>query len=327
MHWQSVRKIAIQLLFWKLFLLSAGLLSAQADEEVALFQQDDLEILYGNVQRPNGMVWFDEKLYVACSGDWTIYEIDIESGTTRTYIFGVQNAHSLYAEVGLNEKTELWVPDFVTHDLLRINPLNAPITVLAGGLAGGWDIAYLDDDRFLISNLLSDSVLTVSRFGEVETVVERLRSPTGLVVDGGAFYVANTGSVRRSIEWFTLRQIAALDEPLDASRVESATLVSGLQNVSNLGLAADGMLYFAYSEGALGVIGRVDAHHCRDQGGCSIEEVVVVVRTALAAPLAGLTLTPDGRLYFHSLYKPEIYWLQLPKETISQAESTPESES
>ena len=322
MHWltRGITRIA---------LLSMWLLSASgvARAQDALFRQSDLQVLYGNVQRPNGMTWFNDKLYVACSGDWTIYEIDIEAGTTRTYIFGVQNANSLFAEVDADGVTQLWVPDFATDDFLRIHPRNVPTTVLEGGLAGGWGLAYLDEDHFIISNLLADTVLAVSRFGETETLVERLRSPTGLVLDGGALYVANTGSARRSIEWFTLRQIRADDEPLNAMEVTNALLVGGLQNVTGLVLAEDGWLYFAYSEGALGVIGRVDAHQCRDQGGCQADEVEVVARTALAAPLAGLTLAPDGRLYFHSLYKPEIYWLQLPEADATQGDSSSESES
>lgn len=296
-----------------------------ANAQEALFQQNDLRILYGDVQRPNGMTWFNEKLYVACTGDWTVYEIDVEAGTTRTYIFGVQNANSLYAELGTDNLTQLWVPDFVTNEFLRIHPNSSPTTILDEGLAGGWGLDYLDEDRFILSNLLADTVIAVSRFGEVETLVERLRSPTGLVLDGGAFYVANTGSVRRSIEWFTLRQIAAQAEPLNANEVNNALLVGGLQNVTGLALAEDSWLYFAYSEGALGVIGRVNPHDCRDKGGCQADEVEVVVRTALEAPLAGLTLSPDGRLFFHSLYKPEIYWLQLPALDSTQGNSLRES--
>src|SRR5262245_15607115 len=40
------------------------------------FTQEDLSVLTGNIQRPNGLAWHDNKLYVSCSGDWTVYEID-----------------------------------------------------------------------------------------------------------------------------------------------------------------------------------------------------------------------------------------------------------
>ncbi|MCY3935993.1 MAG: hypothetical protein OXG09_08400 [Chloroflexi bacterium] len=297
-----------------LWCFSVGYSSAQD----ALFEQDDLKILYGNVQRPNGMVWHNDKLYVACSGDWTIYEINLEKETTRTYIFGVQNANSLFAEFDAEGVTQLWVPDFVTHELLNIHPRRRPTTVIDRGLAGAWGIAFRDEGQFLISNLLADSIVSVSRAGKFTTLVQQLRSPTGLVLDGGVIYVANTGSVRRSIEWFTLRQISAQDQPLNATQVEHASLVQGLQNVTGLTLSADGWLYFAYSAGEYGEIGRVNPHHCRDSGGCQAEDVEVVVQTALPAPIAGLTLSPDGRLYFHSLYKPEIYWLQLPQDDRQQ---------
>lgn len=292
----------------------------------ALFEQDDLKILYGNVQRPNGMVWHNDKLYVACSGDWTIYEINVEKETTRTYIYGVQNANSLHAEFDADGVTQLWVPDFATHELLNIHPGRRPTKIIDRGLAGAWGIALQDEDQFLISNLLADSIVSVSRSGQFSTLVQQLRSPTGLVRDGGVIYVANTGSVRRSIEWFTLRQISAQDQPLNATKVEDASLVQGLQNVTGLSLSEDGWLYFAYSEGEYGVIGRVDPHHCRDIGGCQADAVEVVVKTALPAPLAGLTLSPDGRMYFHSLYKPEIYWLQLPENVLQRASITLQSD-
>src|SRR5262245_15258582 len=53
--------------------------------------QSDLAILTGNVQRPNGLVFFNEKLYTACNGDFTVYEIDATTASTRTYIWGVRN--------------------------------------------------------------------------------------------------------------------------------------------------------------------------------------------------------------------------------------------
>ena len=198
----ATNKITVLITFCILWLIFVGESSAQE----ALFEQDDLKILYGNVQRPNGMTWHNDKLYVACSGDWTIYEINVEEGTTKTYIFGVQNANSLYAETDSEGITQLWVPDFVTNKLLNIHPRRVPTIIVERGLSGSWGIAYQDEDRFLISNLLSDTIISVSRFGEVETLVQRLRSPTGLVLDGGALYVANTGSVRRSIEWYTFRR-------------------------------------------------------------------------------------------------------------------------
>src|ERR1041384_7871533 len=36
------------------------------------FTQADLSLLTGNIQRPNGLVWHDGKIYAACSGDWTV---------------------------------------------------------------------------------------------------------------------------------------------------------------------------------------------------------------------------------------------------------------
>src|SRR5262249_964887 len=83
--------------------------------------QADLSILTGNVQRPNGLVWHNNKLYTACNGDFTVYEIDDTTAATRTYIWGVRNAHTLYAEDTAQGELNIWAPDFQTNELLRID--------------------------------------------------------------------------------------------------------------------------------------------------------------------------------------------------------------
>jgi hypothetical protein len=88
-------------------------------------------------------------------------------------------------------------------------------------------------------------------------------------------------------------------------------LVSGLQNTTGLVLGPDGYLYFAYALGTRGVVGRVDPDVCRERGGCSNTDVEIVVFTELAAPLAGLTISPDMRLFVHTMFSPDIYWVQL----------------
>jgi hypothetical protein len=71
------------------------------------------------------------------------------------------------------------------------------------------------------------------------------------------------------------------------------------------------MLYFAYALGTRGVVGRVDPEFCMENGGCSNDQVEVVLFTELAAPLAGLTFSDDMRLFVHTIYRPEIYWVQI----------------
>src|SRR5690242_11750481 len=56
--------------------------------------QSDLSIVTGNIQRPNGIAWYDNKLYTVCSGDWTLYAIDPTNGNTTQYIYGIKNAHT-----------------------------------------------------------------------------------------------------------------------------------------------------------------------------------------------------------------------------------------
>ncbi len=66
-------------------------------------------------------------------------------------------------------------------------------------------------------------------------------------------------------------------------------LVSGLQNTTGLQLGTDGMLYFAYALGNRGMVGRVDPQVCLANGGCSNDQVEIVLYSDLSAPLAGLT--------------------------------------
>ena len=82
--------------------------------------QDDLQLLVGNVQRPNAMVWFEDHLYTVCNGDWTIYQIDDRSGDTITYVFGVKNGHSMLME-STDAGFDLWVPDPESETLWKVN--------------------------------------------------------------------------------------------------------------------------------------------------------------------------------------------------------------
>ncbi len=264
------------------------------------FTQDNLSVITGNVQRPNGMIWYNNNLYVVCNGDWTMYEIDSETGATRTYISGVRNGHAMYTEQAENDDLIVWVPDFDQGSLLRVNPVRAP-DVIVTGLKAPWGISPLDEEHFLITTLGDNNIIKVSRAGEVEELLVGLRSPTGIAVEDGIVYVANNGSARRALEWFSLDEEAPAPKPL----------VSGLQSVTGITLGADGYLYFTYALGARGVVGRVDAETCREKGGCANNDVEIVVYTELAAPLAGLTISSDNRLFIHTMFRPEIYWVKL----------------
>jgi hypothetical protein len=90
-------------------------------------------------------------------------------------------------------------------------------------------------------------------------------------------------------------------------------LVSGLQNPTNLVIGPDRWLYIAYSLGTRGIVGRVNPDICREKGGCTNLDVEIVLWSELAAPLAGLVITPDMRLFVHTMFGAEIYWVQLPE--------------
>jgi DNA-binding beta-propeller fold protein YncE len=186
--------------------------------------------------------------------------------------------------------------------------------IIASDLAGPWGIVQLDNSQFLVSNLKSNNLVVINRDGEVREIVKGLRSPTGVTLDGDYVYVSNTGSARRAIEWFHRDSIASSSTVIDSTDPSFVQpLVSGLQNVTNLVMASDDYLYMAYSLGSRGIVGRVDPVQCRDQGGCKASDVEIVVYTELAAPLAGLTISPDMRLYIHSIFSPDVYWVDLNK--------------
>lgn len=281
----------------------------QADPPSAMrsLTQADLSILTGNVQRPNGITWFNDELYVSCTGDWTVYQINSNNGQTLTYIYGIRNAHSLHAETGIDEELHLWVPDFQSNTLNDVT--RRGVQVITNALSGPWGMVPENDDTFLITNLSANTLTRVSREGQVETVVGGLRAPTGVAVDSNIVYVANNGSTRRAIEWYDL----TTDLPIESGEsTGSQSLVTGLQNVTGLELAPDGYLYFAFSLGTRGVVGRVDPVRCMENGGCSHDDIEIVLMTELASPLAGLTVSPDGRLFVHTMFSPDIYWARIP---------------
>ncbi|MBZ0303334.1 MAG: hypothetical protein K8J31_26565 [Anaerolineae bacterium] len=281
---------------------------AETTDQAAIepWTQADLSILTGNVQRPNGLAWFNNNLYTACTGDSTVYELDDKTGATRTFIYGVRNAHTLHAEQSANGEVTLWIPDFQANRLLRID--RNGVETIATDLNGPWGMEYLDENEFLITNLQNNDVVVVNRNGEVREILTGLRSPTGIVADDSSIYVANTGSARRAIEWVSKSDVLDSGE---AAAVEPQPLVSGLQNTTGMVLAEDGFLYFAYSLGTRGVVGRVDPAQCQSSGGCSNDQVEIVLYTELAAPLAGLAISPDMRLFVHTIFSPDIYWVQL----------------
>lgn len=283
----------------------------QLQELPRSYTQEDLSVLVGNVQRPNGIVYFDDFLFTACNGDWTMYRIDAVSGETITFVFGIRNAHQMIAEeteLGFN----VWIPDFDTDQFMRIDQSqSAPSLITSENLDGPWGIANLNEEQFLISNLRADNLVLVDLQGNSNVVMDGLRAPAGLIVDGDYAYLANNSSARRAIEWFAIEDLD-MDDEGNIQVVSDVTqpLVSGLQNPSSLVLADDGYLYFSYALGTRGVVGRVNPEECRD-GGCTNEQVEIVLFTELTAPLAGLTITPDMRLFVHTIYRPEIYWTQL----------------
>lgn len=260
--------------------------------------QDALNLLTANVQRPNGVAWFNNYLYSACTGDGTVYEIQSETGETRAYIWGVTNSHSLVVEE-VDDVLQMWVPDYGERRLKLVTRTGVePITEAV--FDGPWGIVQLDEQHFLVSNLLGDRIDRVSREGEVELELDGLASPAGMALDGDILYVANNGSTRRAIEWYDL-------ETGDAGPV-----VSGLQNTTGLQLADDGYLYFAYALGTRGLVGRVNPQTCSEAGGCTNDQVEVVLYTDLETPLAGLIVTPDGRLFVHTMFNPALYWVRIP---------------
>lgn len=272
------------------------------DSPIDPFTQADFSVLVGNVQRPNGAVWFDDKLYTVCNGDWTLYELDIIQRTTVTYIFGVRNAHTLYAETSpSDQRVRLWTPDF-EQNTFGVVDVNGIVTI-ATDLNGPWGVTPINES-FLVTSLLGNTILEISREGEIREIVEGMRSPTGIAADANNIvYVANNGSARRAVEWFEFSSVVGTIEP--------QPLVSGIQSVTNIVLANDGYLYFAYALGTRGVIGRIDPIFCRESGGCTNDQVEIVVYTELDAPLAGLTISPNLELFVHTIYRPEIYSIDL----------------
>jgi len=297
---------------WYVFLLIGlfllpSLAVAQDDGKMEPFLQSDLKVLLGDVQRPNGIFWHEGYLYTGCAGDWTIYRIDAETGDTITYMFGVKNAHSLYVETDASGGTDLWAADFQDSKFVVVNPGDERgLFPIKEGLAAPWGLTpSATDDTFFMSEWQSDNLVNITRDGNITLVASGFADPTGIVATETEIYIGNNASARRSVEWLDL---SGEGDP------NPQPLVTGLQNVTNLIMAEDGYLYIAYALGTRGVVGRVDPEVCKENGGCSNVDVELVLWTELAAPLAGLTITPEMRLFVHTQFGTEIYWLDLEAE-------------
>ncbi|MEO1291096.1 MAG: hypothetical protein AAFV93_25460, partial [Chloroflexota bacterium] len=161
------------------------------------YTQEDLSVLVGNVQRPNGIVYFDDFLFTACNGDWTLYRIDSVTGQTITYVFGIRNAHQMVAQetdAGFN----IWIPDFDTDQLMRVDhTASAPRMVSNENLDGPWGIGEIAPEQFLISNLRADNLVVADTSGNTQVAMEGLRAPAGIIIHGDYVYVANNSSARR----------------------------------------------------------------------------------------------------------------------------------
>ena len=268
------------------------------------FLQDDLELLVGNVQRPNGFVWHEDSLYTICNGDWTIYKIDDHTGDTITFVFGTRDGNTLIIE-DTDAGFDIWVPDPEVGTLWKVDQKRGAPAAITAELESPWGIVRLDSSRFLITDTRVNGIVAVREDGARSEIHSGLRAPTGIARSGDKIYFANGGSARRGIEYFSLQPNGAFSEV--------APLVSGLQNTTNLVMGGDGKLYFAYALGTRGVIGRIDPSICLESG-CSGDDVELVVFSDIPAPLA-ITLSDDLRLFLHSRFRPEIYWLQLPVES------------
>lgn len=281
-----------------------GLSDADDSAVVALatpLVQGDLQLLVGNVQRPNAIVWFEDHLYTVCNGDWTVYQIDDRNGDTITYVFGIKNGHSMLME-STNQGFDIWVPDPESETLWKVNQDRLAPESVFDQLVAPWGIARLDENSLLVSDTKENTIFQVTETGQAITIASGLRAPTGIAIDGARIYFANGGSARRGIEWMQVEDSGAISEP--------RPLVSGLQNTTNIILGADGMLYFGYALGARAVVGRVDPDACLEEG-CSGADTEIVVFTDILAPIS-LALSTDLRLFLHSRFRPEVYWAQLP---------------
>lgn len=265
------------------------------------FLQSDFNILLGDVLRPNGIYWHEGNLFTGCAGDWTIYRIDGSTGETVTYMFGVKNTHSLFVE-NVDDEAIVWAADFQENQVVRVDRRTG-LEAIHPNLGAPWGLIPSEDlETFYVTQWETDDLIQVDRLGEnIDVILTDLDDPAGMALDENILYVANNGDARRAVEWIDLND----EDP------QPQGLVSGLSEVTNVILGPDNLLYMAYALGNRGVVGRVDPIACRDQGGCANVDVELVVWTELPAPLAGLVVTPDMRLYVHTLFGTEIYWLDL----------------
>ena len=154
------------------------------------------------MQRPNGIAWFNNKLYTACTGDGTVYEIDDTTGAdARLHLRHSRMRKRSTSKQDAQNNLTLWVPDYQANTLTKVT--RSGVETVARNLHGPWGIAYVDEQHFLLTNLLEQYASTCSAaMGTIRFCWKTWRRRWGLFMMIETLYVANYGSTRRSIEWY-----------------------------------------------------------------------------------------------------------------------------
>jgi len=181
------------------------------------------------------------------------------------------------------------------------------LRTVARDLHGPWGLAYVDEEHFLLTNLLSNTVNLLSRDGDNQVLLDGLSAPMGLVHDEETVYVANYGSTRRSIEWYDYD--AVLDGSADARRSRSC---AGQRLAERDRLAAwqrrQALLCLRASN--RGMIGRVDPQIC----GRTAVAVTINRDRALQRPrgaAGGLNAHAGHAAVRHTMFQTDLYWADI----------------
>ena len=169
-----------------------------------------------------------------------------------------------------------WVPDPDTGSLWKVDQQRAAPESISADLEAPWGITRLDDDRFLISDTRSNSIMIVPMDGEPRVAQSALRAPTGIARDADIIYFANGGSARRGIEFFETAD--------DGSFSEVKPLVSGLQNTTNIVLGVRTAISTFPTRWAHGELWAGLTHPIAWRAAAANQDVEMVVFSDIPAP-------------------------------------------
>lgn len=183
--------------------LSGGILFKIGDKSGGFADGNFFEARF---QNPQSTLFYDQKLYVADTGNHSLRVVDFRRGEVKTLVGNGKKGDILKGEndakkVNLSSPTDLeFFPDknhiiisnSGSNQILSYNLETNKISILASNLQQPADMVVLKDKIYFLDSL-SSSLRSLDKNGNIENLVNNdLQNPLALTHDGSAIYIADS---------------------------------------------------------------------------------------------------------------------------------------